>query len=96
MSWDKLTARRSKKAEPEEIDILMAQAFGTPAGEKVLNWLRQRTKETVLAPTAPESALRALEGKRHLVHEMEARISRARKQDVGSYRKQLAKSSTGE
>ena len=96
MSWEKLTARKKKKVEPEEIDQLMAQAFATPAGEKVLDWLRQKTKETVLAPTAQESALRALEGKRHLVHEIEARIARARKQDVGNYRKQLGKRTVAE
>ena len=91
MSWDSFVRKGGKQPqEPEPIDLLLSRVFSTEDGQKVLIWLRQKTKETVLAPEIPESALRAHEGKRHLVHEVETRIARAQKKDGRTYRRQLA------
>ena len=88
MSWSDFENRRQKahdeeqkNVRPEPIDDILASVFQGQNGLKALIWLRERTKERVLPAGAPESALRELEGQRHLVHEIELRISRGRKED---------------
>lgn len=55
----------------DEMAKLCANTFAHGPGEDVLKRLRAMTKEVVLGPNAPESALRFMEGQRYLVHLIE-------------------------
>lgn len=68
-----------KAAEEARIDYFFARTFCTPDGQEVLKFLRNMTIEAVCPPTIEDSALRHLEGQRHLVRLIEARVRRAGK-----------------
>ena len=68
-----------KAVEREEIDILMARAFGSAEGKQVLAWLRARTiEEPSWVPGQDHSYGYAREGQNSLVREIERRIARAK------------------
>ncbi|HNY25447.1 MAG TPA: hypothetical protein PKJ33_02785 [Alphaproteobacteria bacterium] len=54
------------------------RCFCTPAGEQVLKHLREITIERFMGPNASEAELRALEGQRALVHQIEILIERGK------------------
>ena len=55
-----------------------ARCFCTPAGDAVLQHLRDITIERFLGTNATESELRALEAQRALVHQIYALINRGK------------------
>ena len=54
------------------------RCFCTPSGEQVLKHLREITIERFMGPNASEAELRALEGQRALVHQIEMLIERGK------------------
>lgn len=64
----------------QDIEKLYAQVFGTSAGKKVLEHLRNITIERFLGPDATDAGLRTIEGQRALVHKIESMIGRGKNQ----------------
>lgn len=100
MSWEDIENRRAQRRKrtfaetaPDPIDETLSDLFSTPNGEKVLVWLRSKTKEKALNSGISACALRHMEGKRHLVSEIEHRIARGRKNNVNDYRESLGRKS---
>jgi hypothetical protein len=54
-----------------DVEKNFARTFLSPAGRMVLAHLRKITIERVLGPNATDAELRALEGQRALVHQIE-------------------------
>jgi hypothetical protein len=54
-----------------DIELIFARTFNMPAGKKVIEHLRSITIERFLGANATEAELRALEGQRALVHQIE-------------------------
>lgn len=70
--------QRTKKLEME-LNHAAAAAFGTPAGEQLLAWLKRITVNNVQGPAAPDSTLRHLEGQRFIVALIQQRIEHGRR-----------------
>ncbi|MEX2618397.1 MAG: hypothetical protein WD767_20115 [Alphaproteobacteria bacterium] len=68
----------SDNAPSSEIEKSFARCFSGPDGDSVLAQLRAMTTDRVLGPDASDSALRHLEGQRHLVIQIGAMIARGR------------------
>lgn len=62
----------------KDVEKSYARTFGGAEGARVLAHLRGITIERFLGPNAPEAQLRALEGQRALVHQIENLIERGR------------------
>ncbi|MCL1902704.1 MAG: hypothetical protein FWG18_03725 [Alphaproteobacteria bacterium] len=60
------------------IELAFAKAFRGEAGARVIEHLRNITIERFLGADASDSALRALEGQRALVHQIEKLIERGK------------------
>lgn len=65
-------------AEARELAVAFARCFASREGEQVLTHLRALTVERCLGPSAPDAALRHIEGQRALVHYIEALTARGR------------------
>jgi hypothetical protein len=81
--WDFFDAAEASNADEkpakQDIDILMARAFGSPEGKQVLAWLRDVTIEVpAWVPGQDASYGYAREGQNSLVREIERRIERAK------------------
>ncbi len=59
-----------------EIEKNYTRCFCTTAGAEVLRHLREITIERFLGPNATDAELRALEGQRALVHQIETLVKR--------------------
>ncbi|MBO4683333.1 MAG: hypothetical protein J5611_02010 [Alphaproteobacteria bacterium] len=62
----------------EKLEHAFAKTFSCAAGEVVLEHLRKITIERFLGPNATDGELRALEGARALVHQIEQLVKRGR------------------
>ena len=62
----------------KQIEISYARTFGSGDGARVLAHLRGITIERFLGPDATDAALRALEGQRALVHQIEGLMERGK------------------
>ncbi|SEH45235.1 hypothetical protein [Magnetospirillum fulvum] len=78
--WDGLAASSSPPggAETALLARQTARLFATPEGEALLAHLRKLTLERCLGPQSGESALRHLEGQRHLVLHLLSLVARGR------------------
>ena len=92
MSWADFNRDKKEPAKIEDIDISLDAIFCTDHGKRVMLWLREKTLETVLSSEVSDSALKEHNGKRHLVHEIEMRLSKIRKKDVREIRADYYKS----
>jgi hypothetical protein len=63
----------------DEINHLVAVTFGTDAGRRVLEYLRNITFNRIHGPEVSDSTLRHAEGSRFIVAILESRIAAARK-----------------
>jgi len=64
------------KAEEDKISLNIASVFSKPTGKEVLKYLRSVTIEMVGGPEITDSALRHLEGQRHIIGLIERHIQR--------------------
>lgn len=84
-SWQDLeSSRRERPVDaPDDYSEAAAAALSSAAGRRLLDVLDTVYMQAVLSPNAPESALRELNAKRHLVRElrlkMELGLAAARK-----------------
>jgi len=79
--WDGLTVPPPARPGGDESAVLarqMARLFATTEGEALLAHLRKITLERCLGPDSGESALRHLEGQRHLVLHLLSLAARGR------------------
>jgi hypothetical protein len=63
----------------DEINHLVSVTFGTDAGRRVLEYLRNITFNRIHGPEVSDSTLRHAEGSRFIVAVLESRIAAARK-----------------
>lgn len=70
---------RYAKEVDDDINALAAGTFGTPAGQRFLQYLEGITTRRVLGPDAPDSHLRHLEGARWLVGVIRQRVNAGKK-----------------
>jgi hypothetical protein len=61
-----------------DIELAYAKTFSGESGATVISHLRKITIERVLGPNATDAELRATEGARALVHQIESLILRGR------------------
>ncbi len=64
------------KAEEDKISLNILHVFNEPTGKEVLKYLRSVTIEMVGGPEITDSALRHLEGQRHIIGLIERHIQR--------------------
>lgn len=76
--WFESPEGPSDNAPSSEIEQCFARCFSGPDGDRVLAQLRAMTTERVLGPDSADTALRHLEGQRHLVIQIGAMIARGR------------------
>jgi hypothetical protein len=80
--WDELEAQVSVQEDdlPKmDIDLLMARAFGTEEGMKVLAWMREKyLEQPCWHPGADASLGQWREGQNAVIRDIEARIRKAK------------------
>lgn len=67
--------QRDRAQREQELNRTFAQCFSSPAGQSVIQFLRQQTIETVSGPAVEPNSLMHLEGQRFLVGMIEQRIA---------------------
>ncbi len=75
--WARLDPARDREASDELVE-LFAACFDTPAGRRVLDYLRRAFLGRRVPPTAPDAVLRHVEGQRSVVAHIESLVRQAR------------------
>lgn len=86
MSWEDLEAKRSgydanrakAEAQSDEIATMFSGVFDTPAGKKLLDWLKAQTINQIGGPDVSSDVLRHMEGQRYVVALMDMYVKRGR------------------
>lgn len=80
MGWDELESTpQLPELAAQDIDLLMARAFGTEEGQKVLAWMRHSyLEQPCWQPGADASLGQWREGQNSVIRNIEARIKKAK------------------
>jgi hypothetical protein len=76
--WFETPLATTDKGGTAEIEKKFARCFSGPDGDSVRAHLRAMTIDRAMGPDAADSAVRHLEGQRHLVVQITALITRGR------------------
>lgn len=86
MSWEDVEKRRDgmadlaamQKAEQDQIATMFSGVFDTPAGKKILDWLKAQTINQIGGPDITNDFLRHMEGQRYVVGLIDMYVKRGR------------------
>lgn len=73
-----MTRTSHQPAASHQLALDAARIFATEPGQRLLNHLRQITRDRVLGPDASDALLRHVEGQRALVRHLEILVQRGR------------------
>lgn len=86
MSWEDVERRKDGMAEladmqrkqQDEVATMFSGVFDTPAGKKLMEWLKVQTINQIGGPDITNDVLRHMEGQRYIVALMDMYVKRGK------------------